>query len=121
MYTVFRYHLIFTVRLSLEAGGQFIAEGVTDALDNVTSQIGMMEGGNLFEFTAFVRFGELIKWLFVKLCILCRIAMATTFTKQVILLTMRAMWYIKHVSAWFVTHILVNLHVYPLGFILSGI
>ena len=49
---------MFTVSLDLTNDGQPIAEGVTDALDDVASQIRTMEGGGLFEFTPFVRFGE---------------------------------------------------------------
>ena len=57
--------------LNLAADGQFIAEGVTDALDNVTSLIRMMEGGDLFEFTAFVRFGEFNSFFYECISIIC--------------------------------------------------
>ena len=49
---------MFTVSLDLTNDGQPIAEGVTDALDGIASQISAMEGGEVFEFTPFVRFGE---------------------------------------------------------------
>ena len=49
---------MFTVSLDLTSDNQVIAEGVTDALGNITNQIRTLEGGELFEFTAFVRFGE---------------------------------------------------------------
>ena len=49
---------MFTVSLDLTNDGQLVAEGVTDALDDIAIQIRTMEGGELFVFTPFVRFGE---------------------------------------------------------------
>ena len=51
---------------------------------------------------------------------LYHIAMATTFSEQVILIIMNAMWY-KYVIAWFVTHVLVNLYPEGEGYIYQGV
>lgn len=51
---------MFTVSLDLTSDLRIIAEGVTNALDDLTNQIRTLEGGELFEFTPFVRFGEYI-------------------------------------------------------------
>lgn len=49
---------MFTVSLDLTSDGQLITDGVTDGLDDVAYQIQVMEGGEPFELTDFVRFGE---------------------------------------------------------------